>query len=288
MSIFKPKKRFLLFGRGKKKDIPSDLLTKCNSCYKLIFNKQLQENLWVCPNCGYHFPISAQKRIEITFDPDSFVEMFTEIRTADPLNFKGPKTYKEKLKSAREETGMDEAIVAGTATLNGRKVAVAVTDSRFIMGSMGSVLGERIARLAELAIEEMIPLITISASGGGARMYEGMFSLMQMAKTSGAIGRYQSLGGIYISVLTNPTMAGVLASFASLGDVLVAEPGALIGFAGPRVIKRTINQELPEGFQRSEFLQEHGLIDMIVERKNLRSTLIQLVESLWFYKKGLE
>ncbi len=288
MSIFKPKKRFLLFNRGKKKDVPSNILTKCNSCYKLILNKQLEENLWVCPNCGYHFSISAQKRIEITFDAGSFTEMFTEIHTADPLNFKGPKTYQEKLKSARETTGMDEAVLAGVASLNGRRVAVAVTDSRFIMGSMGSVLGERIARLAELAIEEMIPLITISASGGGARMYEGMFSLMQMAKTSAAIGRYQKAGGIYISVLTNPTMAGVLASFASLGDVLIAEPGALIGFAGPRVIKKTINQDLPEGFQRSEFLQEHGLIDMIIERKDLRSIIIRLIEDLWFYKRGLD
>ncbi len=285
MSVFKPRKRFLLFKKTKKKDVPSDIFTRCDACYKMILNEQLQENLWVCPNCGHHFSISAEERIKMTFDEGSFQEMFTELRTADPLNFSGPKTYKEKLEEARTKTGMDEAIMAGTARLNGRRVAVAVTDSRFIMGSMGSVLGERVARVTEVAIEEMLPLIIISASGGGARMYEGMFSLMQMAKTSAVIGRYQSMGGIFISVLTNPTMAGVLASFASLGDVLIAEPGALIGFAGPRVIKKTINQDLPEGFQRSEFLQEHGLIDMIVERKNLRNTLITLLEALWGNKR---
>ena len=283
MSIFKPKKAFRFFkSKEKKRDLPSNLLTKCDSCYKLILNKQLEGNLWVCPNCGYHFSLPAKKRLEITVDEGTFEELFTDITSADPLKFSGPKTYQEKLKEAREKTGMDEAVIAGVARLGGKQVAIAVTDSRFIMGSMGSVLGEKIARLAELASREKIPLITISASGGGARMYEGMFSLMQMAKTSAAVGRYQKSGGIFISVLTNPTMAGVLASFASLGDILIAEPGALIGFAGPRVIKRTINQDLPEGFQRSEFLQEHGLIDMIVERKNLRPVLINLLDMLWY------
>ncbi len=281
MSIFKPRKTFKFFkGKEKKKDLPSNLLTKCESCFKLILNKQLEANLWVCPNCGYHFSLPAYRRIGLTVDEGSFQELFLDITTADPLNFSGPKTYQEKLEEARKRTGMDEAIIAGLARLAGRQIAIAVTDSRFIMGSMGSVLGEKIARLAELAKEKRLPLITISASGGGARMYEGMFSLMQMAKTSAAIGAYQRAGGVFISVLTNPTMAGVLASFASLGDVLIAEPGALIGFAGPRVIKKTINQDLPEGFQRSEFLQEHGLIDMIVERKNLRKVLIDLVNML--------
>ncbi len=279
MSIFKPKKRFQLF-RKSKKDVPSDLLRKCDKCFKLILRKQLEDNLWVCPNCGYHFPIDARTRIRITFDKESFEEMFTEIKTTDPLNFKGPKTYLEKFESACKETGLDEAVIAGVARLGGRKVATAVTDSRFIMGSMGSVLGERIARVFEIGIEENLPVIIISGSGGGARMYEGMYSLMQMAKTSAVVGRFQKRGGIYISVLTNPTMAGVLASFASLGDVLIAEPQALIGFAGPRVIKRTINQELPKGFQRAEFLQEHGLIDMIVERSRMREALIQLLDYL--------
>ncbi len=285
MSIFRPKKRFRLFHKKeKKKDVPSDLLTKCPSCHKLILSKQIEENLSVCTNCGFHMPIPARRRIEITVDEGSFDEMFSEIKTTDPLEFSGPKTYKDKLREAREQTGLDEAIITGTASINGRRIALAVTDSRFIMGSMGSVLGERFTRLTEYAMENSLPLISISASGGGARMYEGMFSLMQMAKTSAAIGRYQKNGGIYISVLTNPTMAGILASFASLGDLLIAEPGALIGFAGPRVIKRTINQDLPEGFQRSEFLQKHGLIDMIVERKNMRDTLIRLLETFWYYR----
>ena len=196
---------------------------------------------------------------------------------ADPLGFKGPKTYKEKLKSDQKRTGLKEAIVTGVGQIEGSKTAVAVTDSRFIMGSMGSVVGEKITRIVEHATKNKFPVIIVSGSGGGARMYEGVFSLMQMAKTCSALARHCDAGLLYISVLTNPTMAGVMASFAGIGDVIIAEPKALIGFTGPRVIEQTIRQKLPEGFQRSEFLLEHGLIDKIVPRRELKRTLSQLI-----------
>jgi acetyl-CoA carboxylase carboxyl transferase subunit beta len=194
------------------------------------------------------------------------------------LNFKGPKSYLEKLKSDQEATGLKEAVITGEGLLDNKKIVFGVTDSRFIMGSMGSVVGEKITRAIERATENRLPLIIVSGSGGGARMYEGVLSLMQMAKTSAALSYHHKKGLLYISVLTNPTMAGVMASFAGLGDIIIAEPKALIGFTGPRVIEQTIRQKLPPGFQRSEFLLEHGLIDMIVERKNLKSTLSQLLD----------
>jgi acetyl-CoA carboxylase carboxyl transferase subunit beta len=281
----------IFFGKGKpnyqksnkkpkKKEMPDGLWTKCKSCNEIIFNKAVEESLKVCPKCGFHFTIGITERIRMTLDENSFQEIDSLLTTIDPLEFQGPKTYKEKLKIDKETTGLQEAAVYGRGKIEGKDVMVSVTDSRFIMGSMGSVVGEKITRATERAIEEKLPLIVISGSGGGARMYEGMFSLMQMAKTSAALSRLNKSGGLFISVLTNPTMAGVLASFASLGDVIIAEPKALIGFTGPRVIEQTIRQKLPEGFQSSEFLLEHGFIDMIVERKDMRHTLSSLIAYL--------
>ncbi len=284
MPIFRKPKYTIVrakkFKQQKKKDIPGGLWTKCGGCGEIIYNKALQENLKVCPKCDYHFVIGARERVDITIDKDTFKEVDKDITSADPLGFKGPKTYKNKLKEDQNATGMKEAVIYGTGKINGANVVLAVTDSRFIMGSMGSVVGEKVTRAAELAIERKFPLVIISGSGGGARMYEGLFSLMQMAKTSAAISRLHKKGNLFISVLTHPTMAGVMASFASLGDIIMAEPKALIGFTGPRVIEQTIKQKLPEGFQRSEFLLEHGLIDMIVSRPQMKETISKILEYL--------
>jgi acetyl-CoA carboxylase carboxyl transferase subunit beta len=263
---------------GKKSKIPDGLWIKCEGCGEIVFNKALEENFMVCSKCNYHFVLSIPKRIELTLDKDSFVEIDSELASVDPLDFQGPKTYKDKLKQDSELTGLKEAAVYGKGKIGGKDIVISITDSRFIMGSMGSVVGEKITRAIELAEKEKIPVIVISGSGGGARMYEGMFSLMQMIKTSAALSRLNESGGFFISVLTNPTMAGVLASFASLGDIIIAEPKALIGFTGPRVIEQTIRQKLPEGFQKSEFLLEHGFVDMIVDRKDMKSTLSLLID----------
>jgi len=268
------------FKQQKKKDIPDGLWTKCEECGDIIYNKALEENFKVCPKCNYHFVIGAQERVDMLIDEGTFNELDENITSNDPLEFKGPKTYKEKLKADQNSTGMKEAVIYGTGKLNGVNTVLAVTDSRFIMGSMGSVVGEKITRAVELAIEKNLPLIIVSGSGGGARMYEGMLSLMQMAKTSAAISRLHKSGNLFISVLTHPTMAGVMASFASLGDIIMAEPKALIGFTGPRVIEQTIRQKLPDGFQRSEFLIEHGLIDIIVNRSQMKETISRLLEYL--------
>jgi acetyl-CoA carboxylase carboxyl transferase subunit beta len=262
----------------RKSKIPDGLWTKCEGCGEIVFNKTIEENFMVCSKCNYHFVISIPKRIDITLDKDSFVELDSELSSVDPLNFQGPKTYKDKLKQDSELTGLKEAAVYGRGKIDGKDIVLSVTDSRFIMGSMGSVVGEKITRAIELAAHDGIPVIVISGSGGGARMYEGMFSLMQMAKTSAALSKLNKSGGFFISILTNPTMAGVLASFASLGDIIIAEPKALIGFTGPRVIEQTIRQKLPEGFQKSEFLLEHGFVDMIVGRKDMKSTLSLLID----------
>ncbi|MBL7171053.1 MAG: acetyl-CoA carboxylase carboxyltransferase subunit beta [Candidatus Omnitrophica bacterium] len=281
MSIFGKRPKYdKVTPKTRRKEIPDGLWTKCGDCGEVIFNKALEENLMVCPKCSFHFILGAYKRVEITLDPGTFEEIDQGLTSVDPLEFQGPKTYKEKLKLDEEATGLKEAAIYGRGKIEGKSVIFSVTDSRFIMGSMGSVVGEKITRATELAQQENKPLIIVSGSGGGARMYEGMLSLMQMAKTSAALARFHQSGGLFISVLTNPTMAGVLASFASLGDVIVAEPKALIGFTGPRVIEQTIRQKLPEDFQKSEFLLEHGLIDMIVNRKNMKETLSKLVDYL--------
>jgi acetyl-CoA carboxylase carboxyl transferase subunit beta len=269
-----------IFGRARKKDIPGGLWTKCPECGEMLYNKTLKDNLEVCPKCDYHFRMGAYERVESVVDPGSFHEMCKDMSSKDPLKFKGPSDYPTKIKKDQKATGLKDAAVVGEGKINGWRVALGVTDSRFIMGSMGSVVGEKITRLIEYATKEKIPLIIISGSGGGARMYEGMLSLMQMAKTSAALDKLNTTGGLFLSVLTNPTMAGVMASFASLGDIIIAEPKALIGFTGPRVIQQTIKQELPEGFQSSEFLLEHGLIDLIVHRRAMRETLTKLFDYL--------
>ncbi|HEU4339792.1 MAG TPA: acetyl-CoA carboxylase, carboxyltransferase subunit beta [Planctomycetota bacterium] len=265
---------------SRKKDLPGGLWTKCDSCKGMVYRKELEEKKLVCPQCGFHFTMSPAERIELMLDPDSFTRMWTHLEPGDPLKFEGVTSYKQKLEAAQKETGEKDAVWAGTGRVEGRPIVFGLTDSRFMMGSMGSVVGETIARAFEYALDRTLPLVFVSGSGGGARMYEGALSLMQMAKTSAAISRFSDAGGLYLSVLTNPTMAGVMASFAALGDVTIAEPRALIGFTGPRVIEQTIRQELPKGFQTSEFLLEHGFIDLIVERPKLRSEVARLIDFL--------
>lgn len=278
MALFgKPKYTIV---RLKKREMPDGLWTKCEECSEALYNKALEENFKVCPKCNYHFVLGAYERIDMLLDKDTFAEYDPDLVSCDPLEFKGPKTYMEKLSADQKLTGLKDAVVSGIGALNDKEVVIAVTDSRFIMGSMGSVVGEKITRAIEAATKNRLPLIIISGSGGGARMYEGMYSLMQMAKTCAALAYHHKAKLPFISVLTNPTMAGVMASFAGVGDVIIAEPRALIGFTGPRVIEQTIRQKLPQGFQRSEFLLEHGLIDMIVHRKEMKNTLSQLLDYL--------
>ena len=265
----------------RKKSIPEGLWTKCPSCQQVVYNKALQENFSVCPKCNYHFTIGARERIQQLIDKDTFKELDPNLCSCDPLNFKGTKSYPEKLQADQEKTGLTEACVTGEGNLLEKSIAFGVTDSGFIMGSMGSVVGEKITRLIEHAVEKELPVVMVSGSGGGARMYEGVLSLMQMAKTSAALNRFQKMKLPYISVLTNPTMGGVMASFSSLGDVILAEPKALIGFAGPRVIEQTIRQKLPPDFQTSEFLLDHGMIDLVVDRKDLQNVIGNLIDYLY-------
>jgi acetyl-CoA carboxylase carboxyl transferase subunit beta len=255
---------------GENNDTPA---TKCGKCGEILIKKALEGNLGVCPHCDHHHRLGVHQRVELTLDAGTFEEMDADLASADPLAFTGVKSYADKLYEAQLSTGMLSAMLSGMGSLLGHRVAFGATDSTFIMGSMGSVVGEKFCRLAERALDENAPMIIISGSGGGARMYEGLFSLMQMAKTSAMIGRLHEKGIPYFSIVTDCTMAGVWASWASLGDVIIAEPRALIGFTGPRVIKTTINCELPEGFQLSEFLLEHGQIDRIVHRRELRATI---------------
>lgn len=264
--------------RRPKRGVPEGVWQKCGGCGASIFTKTLIENLSVCPECGFHDRVSAQERIKQVLDSETFTEWDSDLMPVDPLQFKDKKPYRDRLAAEQKRTGLSDAAITGTGMIRARRVAFGVTDSQFIMGSMGSVVGERLTRLAERAREQDLPLIIVSGSGGGARMHEGILSLMQMAKVSAALARYHDAGGLFISVLTNPTMGGVAASFASLGDVVFAEPKALIGFAGPRTIKATIGIELPEGFQTSEFLLEHGFIDRIVTRSKLRSELARIID----------
>jgi acetyl-CoA carboxylase carboxyl transferase subunit beta len=245
----------------------------------MVFAKELKKNLMVVPSSGYHFPLPAPDRIVSLLDEGTFKEHDHDLKSSDPLDFKGVASYKDKLEQNRKKTKLEDAVVCGTGKIGGHDLSIAVMDFRFLGGSMGSVVGEKITRVIERGLDRKIPVVVVSASGG-ARMYEGILSLMQMAKTSAALGRLAEAGVPYISVLTNPTMAGVMASFATLGDVILAEPKALIGFAGRRVIKETTRADLPEGFQTSEFLLEHGLIDQIVERHDLRDRLISLIGHL--------
>src|SRR5213075_2540624 len=274
MAIFK--KPAIKIQDRKKRDIPQGLFQKCPGCDEVIHEIELIENLRVCPHCDHHFPQSAKERTESLLDPGSFVEMDANLHSVDALKFQGMAAYKDRLKKYQEATGLIDAVLSGYGMLEGVKVAIAVMDFTFLAATMGSVVGERVTRMIEFATAERIAIIIISASGG-ARMYEGMLSLMQMAKTSGALARHADARLPYISVLTNPTTAGVMASYASLGDIIIAEPKSMIGFAGPRVIRETTHQDLPEGFQTAEFLQDHGLIDLIVHRKRMREQITQLL-----------
>lgn len=261
-----------------KRGVPEGLWERCPGCGASIYKKEAKKNHNVCPHCEYHFYVSAPERVAQLLDEGTFEEWDAHLMPTDPLQFADSKPYKDRLVAEQKRTGMTDAAVTGGGMIRARRVAVGVTDSAFIMGSMGSVVGERLARLVERATDEKLPLIIVSGSGGGARMHEGILSLMQMAKVSAALARYDRAGGLFISVLTNPTMGGVAASFASLGDLVFAEPKALIGFAGPRTIKATIRLELPKGFQTSEFLLQHGFIDRIVARTRLKSEIARAID----------
>jgi acetyl-CoA carboxylase carboxyl transferase subunit beta len=261
-----------------KRGVPGGLWIRCEECGETIFRKEAEQLMNVCPLCGYHMYLSAPLRVQCVLDEGTFEELDAGLSPADPLAFRDKKAYAERLKAEQALTGMRDAALTGLGMIRARRVAFGVTDSAFIMGSMGSVVGERLTRLVERATRDALPLIIISGSGGGARMHEGILSLMQMAKVSAALARYDEAGGLFISVLTNPTMGGVAASFASLGDLVFAEPKALIGFAGPRTIKATIRLELPKGFQTSEFLLEHGYIDRIVRRAELKSEIARAID----------
>jgi acetyl-CoA carboxylase carboxyl transferase subunit beta len=271
------RKKYIEISPKETVEIKKELWVKCEKCGKLIYTKKLEENLKICPECNFYFRMNARERINSLIDPGTFIEKWENLLSDDPLNFVGVKSYKEKLEEDMKKTGMKEAMVAGTGKIGGFPVAFCVLDAHFIMGSMGSVVGEKFTRLSELAVENGLPLVSVSGGGGGARMYEGVISLMQMAKTSAAVGKLKKAGVLYISILTDPTMGGVAASFAFLGDIIIAEPKALIGFAGPRVIEQTIKQKLPPNFQTAEFLYEHGLIDMVVERKDLKEAIIKIL-----------
>ena len=262
------------------REVPDGLWIKCDNCGEIIYKKQLDRTFWTCPQCGYHFRVTSDYYIRILLDDGKFEEYDTNLYPRDPLGFKDRKKYKDRLVAARKKTGLSEAVRVGIGEIDGIEVSFAVMDFRFIGGSMGSVVGERVARAIERAIERKIPLVIVSASGG-ARMQEGILSLMQMAKTSALLAVLDDEKLPYISVLTNPTTAGVMASYASLGDVIIAEPKALLGFAGPRVIQQTIGQELPEGFQSSEFFQEHGFVDAVVPRPELKKTVSMLLRYMY-------
>lgn len=261
-----------------KRGVPEGLWIQCPQCKATIFRKEAESRCNVCPECSYHFTIAARERIRQLLDQDSFEEWFAEIRPRDPLNFTDRTKYAEKLKEVQKKTGMPDAAVVGKGFIRGRSVAIGITDFSFMAGSMGSVVGEKLTRTIEEATRMQLPLIIVSGSGGGARMQEGILSLMQMAKVSAALARYDSAGGLYVSILTNPTMGGVAASFALQGDITLAEPGALVGFAGKRTIWNTVRLELPDGFQTSEFLLQHGFVDRIIHRQDLRTEVARIID----------
>jgi acetyl-CoA carboxylase carboxyl transferase subunit beta len=262
----------------RRREMPDGLWMRCDACEAMLYRKNVTENLEVCPECGHHFRTTGRQRIEQLADPGSFEELFAHVAPADPLEFQwAGKKYADRLEKEQKKTGLNDSMLTGAAYIKGRRIALGVMAGDFLMGSMGSVLGEKLTRLIEYATEHDLPLIVVCISGG-ARMHEGALSLMQMGKTSAALARYDEAGGLYIALLTDPTTGGTTASFAMLGDVILAEPKALIGFAGPRVIANTIRAELPEGFQRAEFLQEKGFIDSIVPRDQLRSEIARLID----------
>jgi acetyl-CoA carboxylase carboxyl transferase subunit beta len=265
---------------GRQSKVPEGLWVKCDNCRQILYNKELARNFKICPKCGYHFRLSAGERLRMLFDEEKYVELDGNLRSTDPLKFRDSKKYRDRLRDAEENVGTSDAIVVGAGTLERIPVVIGAMEFFFMAGSMGSVVGEKIARAAERSLAERRPLILVSTSGG-ARMQEGILSLMQMGKISAALGRLAEHRIPYISVMTDPTTGGVTASFAMLGDLNVAEPNALIGFAGPRVIEQTIRQTLPEGFQRSEFLLEHGMLDFIVDRSDMKATLGRCLRLLW-------
>ena len=279
-SVFAKRRARLLAMKAMRDNyIPGDRLITCPKCGQESERRLVAQGLSVCPKCGYHWPIGAYYRLSTILDPGSFRELHPRLSAGDPLHFPG---YQEKLDAAQHKTGLTEAVVTATGTIGGSHCVVGVLDSRFLMGSMSTAVGEKVTLAIEFAAKNKLPLILFSASGG-ARMQEGILSLMQMAKTSAALARFSDKGLLYISVLTDPTTGGVTASFASLGDIILAEPGALIGFAGPRVIQQTIGETLPEGFQRAEYQESHGFVDAVVPREKMRDTLSQL---LWLHEKG--
>lgn len=269
----------------KKKDIPKDLWTKCPKTGEIIYNRVLKENLMVVPSSGYHFPLRARDRIAAMLDKGTFEEMDKGVHSLDPLEFNATSSYPEKLKQNQAKTKETDTVISGMGKMGGMPVSLAVMDFRFMAASLGSAAGEKITRAIERGVEKKCPVIIVSASGG-ARMQEGILSLMQLAKTSAALAKLSEAGLPYFSILTNPTMAGVMASYASLGDVIIAEPEALIGFAGPRVIKETTQQDLPAGFQTSEFLLAHGLVDLIIPRGEMRDRMINLIKALYGAKQS--
>jgi acetyl-CoA carboxylase carboxyl transferase subunit beta len=265
---------------GRTSKVPEGLWVKCDNCRQILYNKELARNFKICPKCGFHFRLSAPERLRMLFDDEAYVEFETGLRSSDPLKFRDNKKYRDRLRDAEEAVGTSDAIVVAAGSLEGMPVIIGAMEFFFMAGSMGSVVGEKIARAAERALAERKPLIIVSTSGG-ARMQEGILSLMQMAKISAALARLSEHRIPYISVMTDPTTGGVTASYAMLGDLNLAEPNALIGFAGPRVIEQTIRQTLPEGFQRSEFLLEHGMLDMIVERSEMKATIGRCLKLLY-------
>jgi acetyl-CoA carboxylase carboxyl transferase subunit beta len=281
------KKPKLGTGKARKRDIPEGLWTKCPKCATMVFDKELDDNLKVCPKCQFHFQISARERIHSLVETCSFEEMDPDLASVDILQFTGVASYKDKLEAYQRTTGLKDAVITGIGRIEQFRVALGVMDFSFLGGSMGSVVGEKLTRLIEAGTEKALPVIIVSTSGG-ARMYEGMFSLMQMAKTAAALAYHAKSRLPYLSVLTHPTTAGVMASYATLGDLILAEPGAMIGFAGPRVIKDTTQSELPPGFQTAEFLLEHGLIDDIIPRKDLKSRLTYYLDFLTAALRGNE
>lgn len=278
MALFGSKKSYSTI-TVKKRDVPDGLWMKCPSCGEVIYKEEVRANLEVCTKCNHHFTLPRQARIDLLSDEGTFEEWAGNIKSIDVLGFTGKQSYIDKLDANRKKSGWDDAITVGGCKLGGRDIGLGVMDFSFLGASMGSVVGERVTHLIERCTAEKRPVL-LSCASGGARMYEGLLSLMQMAKTSAALARHAEAGLPYIPILTHPTMAGVMASFATLGDLIVAEPEALIGFAGPRVIKETTQQDLPEGFQRAEFLQDHGLIDMVVPRQELRDRMILMFDYL--------
>jgi acetyl-CoA carboxylase carboxyl transferase subunit beta len=265
--------------QGKQVKIPEGLWVKCDSCKEIIYKKEMQRNLMVCPKCDYHFRINASERVALLADEGSFREIDSGLTSVDPLHFKDSRSYADRVRESQLKSGLREAVLSGRARVMGHEVVLAIMDFSFMGGSMGSAVGEKIVRAAELALDQRVPFVAVSSSGG-ARMQEGILSLMQMAKVSAAVGRLKDAGVPYVSIIADPTFGGVTASFAMLGDFIIAEPRSLIGFAGPRVIEQTIKQQLPDNFQRAEFLLDHGLLDMIVDRKHMRDTLDKLLTHL--------